>query len=130
MAQEVRSFTVSIPAGTLSTAPQVTDLSMPARLVREVRVRIPPGPAGTVGFALAASGVAVVPWNAGQWLVGNDETIVLPLADQITSGAWQLRAYNVGVFAHTLYVTFLLDIPQLQPGATIGLLPLDLSPSS
>lgn len=130
MADEVRSFTVSIPAGTLATAPQVSDLAMPARIVREVRVRIPPGPAGTVGFALAASGVPIIPWNAGQWLVGNDELVTLPLANQITSGAWQLRAYNTGVYAHSLYVTFLLDLVQLAAGATIGLVPLDLNPPS
>lgn len=127
MADEVRTFTVSIPAGTLSTAPQVTDLTMPARIVTEVRVRVPPGPAGTVGFALAAAGVSIIPWNAGAWLVANDETVTLPLANQLTSGAWQLRAYNVGVFAHALYVTFLLDLPQLRGGATVSLVPLDLS---
>lgn len=120
MADEVRTFAVTVAAGTPSTAPQVTDLAMPARTVREVRVRVPPGPAGTVGFALASSGVQVVPWNTGGWLVANDETMAFPLAGQIDSGAWQLMAYNLGVFAHTLYVTFLLDLVQRQSAVSFA----------
>ncbi len=112
MPSEVRSFAVTVPAGTPASAPQVTSLAMPARIVREIRVRIPPGPRGEVGWALGAAGVPVLPWNAGAWIVADDESIDWPLHDQISSGAWELRAYNTGAFAHTLYVQFLLDVVQ------------------
>lgn len=119
MAREVRSFEVSVPAGTPKAAPQVTSLAMPARVVRSVRVRVPPGPGGTVGWALGSAGVRVLPWGPDQWIVADDEAIEWPLEGQISSGAWQLHAYNTGIYAHTLYATFLLDPvapPQRPPG--------------
>lgn len=112
MADEIRSYAVTITAGTPIAAPQVTNLPMPARIPIRVRVRIPPGPSGVVGWAIGAAGVQVLPWNVGQWIVGNDEAIEWDLSGQISSGAWQLRAYNLGVYDHTLYVTFSLDLPQ------------------
>lgn len=123
MASEVRSFAATIPAGTLVAAPVTVDLAMPARIVRSVRVRTPPGPAGTVGWALGAAGQRVLPWGANQWIVADDEVIEWTLTDQITSGAWQLQGYNTGVYAHTLYVTFSLDPPQLV-AAGVPLAPL------
>lgn len=127
MADEVRSFAVTVPAGTAKASPQTTSLTMPARLVRSVRVRIPPGPAGTVGWALGAAGVRVLPWGAAQWIVGDNESIEWPLSRQITSGAWQLQAYNTGVYDHTLYVTFQLDLP-LDVAGSGPLMPLVITP--
>lgn len=127
MAREIRNFTVSVPIGTTIAAPQVTALTMPARQVRGIRVRVPPGPRGAVGFALGASGVAVLPWGPGEWMVADDEAIEWPLDGQITSGAWQLRAYNLGDYPHTLYVTFQLDpLPSVENGQLLSA-PLDLT---
>lgn len=109
MATEVRSFAATLPAGTLDSAPATIELAMPARIVSGVRVRIPPGPSGAVGWALGSAGVRVLPWGDQQWIVGDDEVIEAPLTGQITSGAWQLIGYNTGLFDHTIYVTFLLD---------------------
>lgn len=126
MAREIRTFAVSIPPATLRTAPQVTSLSMAAREVSGVRVRIPPGPSGHVGWALGAAGVRILPWGTDEWVVADDEVIEWPLAGQLESGAWQLHAYNTGVFEHTLYVTFLLDLVQ-ERGGGLTARPLDLS---
>jgi len=108
MAAEIRQFEVTVSAGTAKTSPATTDLSMPPRIVTGVRVRVPPGPAGVVGFALGASGQRVLPWNADAWIVADDEVLDWPLEQQIDSGAWQLQAYNTGVYDHTLYLTFYL----------------------
>ncbi len=109
MAREVRSFAITIPTGTTPSSPAVVPLELPPRVVRAIRIRFPPGPSGKVGFALGAAGVQVIPWGAGEWLVADDEVIEWPIEGQITSGAWEARGYNLGVFAHTIYVTFLLD---------------------
>jgi hypothetical protein len=125
VAVEVRNFAVTVPVNTPKATPQVTDLAMPARLVRKVRVRVPPGPSGQVGWALGAAGERVLPWGADQWIVADDEVIEWELSRQIDSGAWQLQAYNTGLYAHTLYVTFHLDPPGAD--AMLGALtPLDL----
>lgn len=111
MVRQVEHFEVTVAAGTAKTAPQVTDLSMPARLVRWVEVMIPPGPAGTVGFALGAAGARVIPTTEGAWIVGNDRVIRWDLEGQIESGAWQVQSYNLGVYDHTLYIDFGVDVP-------------------
>lgn len=115
MPAEVRNFAAVIPRATPIASPVIIPLTMPAREVRHVRVRIPPGPNGQVGFVLAMAGTAVLPTNTGQWLIGNDETIEWDLADQPDSGAWQLIGYNLGQLPHTIYVTFSLDMPG-RPG--------------
>ena len=123
---EVRTFTVSTPAGTAIATPLVTALAMPARIVERVRLRVPPGPLGNLGVALGLAGVQVIPWNVGEWLVMDDETLDWPLEGQPTSGAWQLRTYNVGKYPHLVYVTFLLRPPQTVGGPAF-LSPLNLN---
>lgn len=125
MAREVHQFTVIVPAGTLKTAPVIFNLPMPPRTVDELAVRIPPGPRGEVGFAIGASGVVVMPYQVGAFIVGDNETIRWPLENQIDSGAWQLQAYNTGAFNHSLYVVFLCRIPAGQTSDFAGFVPID-----
>lgn len=126
MARLVRTFAVLTPAGTAIATPLTTSLAMPSRLVRAVRIRVPPGPAGSVGFALVSGGQQVVPEEAGTYLVMDDEAVEWPLEEQIETGAWQLRSYNVGRWDHTLYLTFLLDPLPARPGVPGGSAPLVL----
>lgn len=123
MAAEVRQFQVTVPAGTTAAAPLVSALTMPPRIVRGIRIRIPPGPRGVLGLRLTSSGELVVPVNAGAWLVADDEVLDWPFDQAITSGAWQLTAYNVGNFDHDVLVMFELD-PVTDRGATILSTPL------
>jgi hypothetical protein len=129
MGTEVRNFAVTIPAGTAIAAATVTALSMPPRVVDAIRWRVPPGPNGNVGFALATGGVTFLPYGAGQWIVANDESDRIDLSDQITSGAWQLRGYNTGTQDHTIYLTFYLR-PIPQPVATLPAQPLNITPAA
>ncbi len=111
MAQEIRSFTVTTNTGVLKTAPQLTNINFPTRVVRELEIRIPPGPRGELGFAIAFSGIAIIPANAGEFIVTDDE--VLPWAlgeDYPDSGAWQILTYNTGDYPHTVQVRFMLDL--------------------
>lgn len=124
-AAEVRNFAVSVPAGTTIAAPLITPLAMPARTVTHVRVRVPPGPTGLVGWALGMTGVPVIPTNTGGWIVADDEVLEWDLIDQPDSGAWQLIAYNLGRNAHTLYVTFSLVMVSRQVVQELSA-PLDL----
>lgn len=112
MAQDIQHFAVSVAAGTPITAPQLSSLAMPARIVRGIRFRIPPGPGGVMGFRLTSGGQQVLPQPNGSWIVGDNEVIEWQLEETIESGAWQLQAYNTGVYAHSVYVTFYLDMPQ------------------
>lgn len=98
------SWEAVVPAGTAKDAGWTFDLTMPVGTVVAVSVRVPPGPRGEVGFALGAAGVAVLPENPGGWIVTDDETIPWDTEDQISSGAWELLAYNTGQYDHSIYV--------------------------
>jgi hypothetical protein len=116
MAREIRSFTATITAGTLKTAPLTVPMLFPTRIVTEIEITVPPGPNGEVGFAIANSGVIIIPYNPNEFVVVNDKTINWQLHDFIDSGSWQLIAYNTGRYNHQLQVRFLLDlVPERVP---------------
>jgi len=127
MSREIRAFECVIPAGTAKAAPVTFSLAMPARIVDQIDIRIPPGPNGLMGFQLTSSGAQIIPYNAGAFVVANDERLTWPLTNQITSGAWALTGYNTGQYDHTVYVKFLLSLPG-QPAGPGGadLIPADL----
>lgn len=110
MAREVRQFSVKCAANTGQGAAVTTDLGMPARVVRSITVRIPPGPRGTVGFTIGAAGTQLIPLTQGEWIVADDEVLTWELDGYITSGAWQLTMYNTGQYIHEVQVRFELDM--------------------
>jgi hypothetical protein len=96
---------------------------MPARTVKAIRVRVPPGPRGEVGFAIGSAGVPIYPSAAGTWVIADDEIVEWPLVGAIDSGAWQLIAYNTGTYAHTLHISYVVQVV----GAVAGTAPPSLT---
>lgn len=117
MATEIRDFTVTVPAGTAISSGFTSPLTFPARVVTEIHVRVPPGPRGELGFAIGTGGLSIVPYGTGNWIVTDNEDLIYPLDDTITSGAWQLLAYNTGSFDHTIRIYFYCE---LLPSAAAG----------
>lgn len=109
MADEIRQYTLVVPAGTTPEAPAVLDATMPPRNIEAIEIVIPPGVNGVVGFQIQNSGIAVIPYSSDDWIISNDEVINWPLGNYIDSGSWQLAAYNTGTNDHTLYFRFLCD---------------------
>lgn len=123
-ASEVRLFTATIPPGTAIANPIVVSFAMPARTVKNIRWRIPPGPNGFVGFAIGSAGIPIIPANAGAWVIGSDEYSDWPLVNAMNSGAWQFLGYNLGIFPHTIYFQFQVELPDLpNVGSQISPLP-------
>lgn len=108
-ANEIRGFSVTIPAGTLQSAPLRQSITMPPRIVDTLQVIIPPGPSGLMGFAITMGGVNVLPIQPGTFIVTDNEKITWPLTGLPDSGAWQLTGYNTGVFDHTVYLRWLVN---------------------
>ena len=115
MAVEVREFACTIPHGTAIATPYTKALTFPPRVVTQIDWRVPPGPNGQVGFAIGSSGEQVVPIDAGSWLIADDQDKSWPLTGFWDSGGWEFFGYNLGVFDHTVYLTFLCDLPQAPP---------------
>lgn len=111
MAQEIREFAVTVPPGTTPAAPLVTPIVFPARVVAAVSWRVPPGPAGKLGWALTSAGAWVIPVQPNTYLVTDNQADTWDLEGYLDSGNWAVTAYNAGVFPHTVYLTFLLDLP-------------------
>lgn len=109
-AVEVRSFAVTIPAGTPVTAPYTQDIFFPARIVTGIHWKVPPGPSALMGWRLTMSGGNAVIPTGGGWIIADDEDATWPLADQPDSGAWELTGYNTDIYQHTVYVDFFLDL--------------------
>lgn len=119
MSAEVRHYAVTVPAGTAVTAPITQDLAMPARIVSGIEVVVPPGPAGAVGFRFASGGVSVIPPDPEGWITTNGEVISWSTDNYLTTGAWQVQAYNNGQYDHTIYVRMLCDPTTVAPGAAV-----------
>lgn len=111
MAQEIREFAVLIPAGTPKSAPQTVSIAFPERTVRTITYRVPPGPSGLMGWALTSAGAPVIPIQPSTYIVTDNQTDTWELDGYLDSGNWQLTGYNTGLYPHTVYLTFQLDIP-------------------
>lgn len=119
---EVRSFQVSIPAGTAITSPQVTPITFPARDVAWVHWKVPPGPSGKMGWRLSMSGgVAVIPTGGG-WVIADGEDATWQVTNQPDSGFWEVTGYNTGIYPHTVYLDFGLNMPG-GPVPPVALIP-------
>jgi len=111
VAQEIREFAVMVPHGTLPGAPLTVDISFPERVVAAVSYRVPPGPSGVMGWQLTSAGAPVIPIQRGAYIVTDNQSATWQLSGYLDSGNWQVTAYNTGVYDHTVYFTFELDLP-------------------
>lgn len=107
---EVRSFQVTIPAGTTQTSPLVTSIAFPPRVVTAVKWRVPPGPSGLMGWQLTMSnGIAVIPTGGG-FIIADDDGDTWPMTGLPDSGEWEVTGYNTDVYDHSVYIDFLLTL--------------------
>lgn len=130
MAEDVRHFTVTFPAGSGSAAVSTFDVSFPPRVVRRIDWRVPHGAMGTMGFVLAMGGVPVLPvYGAFNWVIADGETAYWEPDSYADSGAWQCMGYNTGTNPHAVYLTFHCDLPSRQSGLAAMLPAYELMPA-
>lgn len=131
MAEDVRHFTVTTPAGSGSPAVTVTPIGFPPRIVRQVDWRVPSGPMGTMGFLLAMGAVPVLPvYGQSVYVIADGEHGTWTPSDYPDSGGWAVWAYNSGVNPHAVNLTFHLDVPAraIVPSAPLPLSQLQAAP--
>lgn len=109
MATRIEAPALVVPAGTPIATPVSQLLYANRADMQEIEILIPPGPSGLVGFSFWHSSEQVIPAIRGTWIVTDDETIRWPLSGYSVQPAWQILAYNLDVYPHTLYVRVLLD---------------------
>jgi hypothetical protein len=104
VAERIETPVVTVPAGTLITAPQTTALSLRDAVLQRIEVVIPPGPSGLMGFAFLHSGQQIIPFNTAQWIIADDDKLSWDVDNYPTGNKWSVRAYNTDVYAHSLYL--------------------------
>ena len=119
MATSVTELVATVPAGTIPPDFAVIELTIESSSVDAVRWRVPPGPRGNMGWALAMGGVQVIPDDAGSFIIADDEYDTWQIEGLPDSGAWQLIGYNTGTFDHSVYLGF-FTTPITQSGGGGG----------
>jgi hypothetical protein len=102
----VRQFTVSIPAGTAKATPVTINIPIGNFEIESIELEVPPGQSRLMGFYLALSGQQVIPYDAGEYLVWDNQEKSWPLTNQVTTGRWQVVGYNTGSYPHRVIVRF------------------------
>jgi len=120
MAQDIQTFDVTVQPGVAKATPALTTIELGIRRVLEIHVEVPPGPRGEVGFWLGSAGVQIIPKNLGQFIVTDNQHVVLPIDGFFDSGSWTVAMYNTGHYAHTFQYTFLSDFVIGFSGPSVG----------
>lgn len=126
MAERIEAPTVTVVAGTLSTAPASTTFSWQDGKAVRVEITVPPGPSGLVGFAIGHSGTVLIPRTAGQWIVADGVDLDWDLSGYPTGSKWFVRAYNTDIYDHTLYFRWHID--ELGLAVPVNPVPLAIVP--
>lgn len=124
MADRIETFDVTVPAGTAIATPATTQLSFDLGIVEKLEITVPPGPSGLVGFRIRHSSQTVIPNNAANWIIADDEKISWTLNDYPVGNKWSISAYNTDVYAHTLYLRFHVNETQRATRGAVALVPI------
>jgi hypothetical protein len=108
---------LTVPAGTPIAAPATLVVQNGPGWISLVRLTIPAGHNGLTGWALSLAGTLVIPYAGQSWVTGNDLHLEWPLNRWYNDGQLVVRAYNLGVFAHTF--PCLLDWDAAEPGLSV-----------
>jgi hypothetical protein len=128
IAHEIRTFQVTIPPSTVTTAPFTQDVSFPPRIVNAIRWKVPKGAVGLMGWRLTSGGVQVIPNNAGAWIIADGESDRWELEEMPDGGKWDVTGYNFGNQPHSIWLTFHLSYIRPKPAPTVLLAPWQLAP--
>lgn len=125
MATRYETPQLTVPAGTPIATPVSLLLYQNRAAIDALWVMVPPGPSGLVGFSFWHSSRQVIPKVDGTWIIGDNETIPIQLANLSPWDDWHIKAYNLDVYPHTLYVRLALDDTAPESPATIPLIPIE-----
>lgn len=96
-------FTITVPAGTLKTAPVSAAWAMEGDILDEIQFVIPFGHNGFTGIHVLWSNTVILPWGQGTWLVSSNEYGRFPIGLTITNANLIVEAYNTGQYQHSFF---------------------------
>lgn len=120
------TFAVTIPAGTLQSAPLVTSTQFETNEVKRIEWVFPGGCNGVVGIQIGARSVQVLPSGQGQFHVRSGAAEGIDVEELPNTGDWSVIGYNTGAFPHTVQVTF--HVNRISPKTPDTFLINDIGP--
>lgn len=98
--------TISVPAGTTATVPQVTTVNLGQVNLDSIDLQIPAGHSGLTGIRFLYAGAQLLPFgDTPSWIIGDDLDRVFDF-DLEASSTFQVSAYNTDVNDHSFYLRF------------------------
>lgn len=123
VAERIEWFDVTVPAGTLKTAPIEVAVVFAVGKVSRFDLTIPSGHSGLTGFRLNSAHQQIIPFTPGSWIIGEDTTREYELSGYPDHGNWTVSAYNTDIYDHTFHMAFLVDelsLVSTAPARLIG----------
>jgi len=101
-------YFITVPRGTLHTAPVRKEIGLPEGVITKVRVRFPPGSRGEVFTAVFEGTHKMWPRGEANWAWGDDEPIEMTEhVRNITGWHWTLEGYAPDtIYDHTVWWDF------------------------
>lgn len=109
MAERVEWFDVTVPAGTLKTAPTETVLRFNEGDIERLDLTIPDGHAGLTGIRFNSAHQQIIPLTPGSYIIGNGVDRSWDLHGFPNNGNWSVSCYNTDVYDHTFHFEFLVN---------------------
>ena len=95
---------VTTPAGTPSSAPQLTVVPLQDSWVNRIKLRWPEGHNGQTGIYVLKSGAPIIPFGApASFIVANNDDEWYTVDDEIQDGL-VVVTYNTGMYPHGHYL--------------------------
>ena len=104
MAARIWEIQVTVPAGTLQAAPQVTPWITEDNLINLIELEVPPGHNGLTGIRVMKGDVPLLPYNSNSFIVANAYTNSFPVNDYVPTRDVSIQAFNTGAYPHTFYL--------------------------
>ena len=97
-------LSVTVPAGTLPTAPIQVPWSLADVNLDYIDIVVPDGHSGQTGVQILWAGTVIIPWSESAYLIANNEKIHVEVGTYITVTGLVVQAYNEGIYDHSFYL--------------------------
>lgn len=100
----VYQFAVTVPAGTLQSAPMAQNLTLENETVKDIELSVPNGHARLTGVRVQRQDLSLLPWGRNVWIIEDNYHRVFDSGITIRANDLTVYAYNEDIFPHTFYL--------------------------
>jgi hypothetical protein len=118
-ANRVYPLTVTVPAGTLASAPLSVPFVTEDNVIVSIEIEVPPGHNGLTGIRVMKGDVQLIPWGANSWITANDYVHTFPVNDYVPTSDVKVQAYNTGTYPHNFFLRMTMTL-YTPPSAGLG----------